>query len=280
MAGRLKNAIKKRASRLFHGDQAQNPPEGPIPSDSGSNANGTAGNAKPRHRKSLSLLNRISRTDRESPTERDINTSDSVAHPAIHPLAAGPAPRTPRLERPHPGLDSAPAAKHSSEGSDASLRRASQLTERERKLSHSADADELHTRLSQLAIAREPGHPPTELRPSTQDADTAEEAQYELVNDEVFRATNGDTDFHLQNTVDIDHAVHHRAPVIQEQIRPHVHTIYEPRRTRSIHHHEHRKLIQPIIDPNPTILPEQHWLQDEQTGELYRIPDELGEKLM
>jgi hypothetical protein len=54
---------------------------------------------------------------------------------------------------------------------------------------------------------------------------------------------------------------------------------YRPNIQFIIHHHEHKTIIQPIKDPNPTILPEQHWLQDDKTGEIYMIPAELGKKL-
>ncbi|KAL7903118.1 hypothetical protein HDV63DRAFT_112804 [Trichoderma sp. SZMC 28014] len=46
-----------------------------------------------------------------------------------------------------------------------------------------------------------------------------------------------------------DHTIHPRPAVVHEEIAPHVHTIYEPTRTRSFHLHEHRTLIQPIVDP-------------------------------
>lgn len=62
-----------------------------------------------------------------------------------------------------------------------------------------------------------------------------------------------DTQDHGHHEVYIDHSVHARPAVIQQEIKPHIHTIYEPRRTRSIHVHEHRMLIQPIVDPASTI---------------------------
>ncbi|KAH7275782.1 hypothetical protein FSOLCH5_005496 [Fusarium solani] len=273
MAGRLRS-IKKRASRLFHRDHAPNLSEGAIPPNNDSSADASV---KPRHWKSLSLLSRKSKSDQTEPPPRD----DFLAHPAVHPLAADPAPRTPRLERPKPGLDFASPVEnrshHSSKASDASSRLAMQQTDRERRLSHSADPEDLHDRLSRPAITQETDPPTT--KHLLQDSDMTQEAQYELVNDQVLAATNDEAGFRLQNTVDIDHTVHPRTPVVHEQIKPHVHTIYEPKRTRSIHHHEHRTYIQPIADPDPTILPEQHWLQTE-TGEMYRIPDELGRKLM
>lgn len=46
-----------------------------------------------------------------------------------------------------------------------------------------------------------------------------------------------------------DHSIHPRSAVVHEEVTPHVHTIYEPTRTRSFHIHEHRTLIQPIVDP-------------------------------
>ncbi|KAK2593079.1 hypothetical protein QQS21_009209 [Conoideocrella luteorostrata] len=45
-----------------------------------------------------------------------------------------------------------------------------------------------------------------------------------------------------------DYTIHNRTPVIEENIYPHVHTVYEPRRTRSIHFHEHFLHLQPIVD--------------------------------
>lgn len=70
---------------------------------------------------------------------------------------------------------------------------------------------------------------------------------------------------------DWDYTLHTRPPVIQQDIRPHVHTIYQPRRTRSIHYHEHRYIYQPIIDTDQHHLPEQHWIQDETTGRMFPI---------
>ena len=70
---------------------------------------------------------------------------------------------------------------------------------------------------------------------------------------------------------DWDYTLHTRPPVIQQEVRPHVHTIYQPRRTRSIHYHEHRYIYQPIIDTGQHHLPEQHWVQDETTGRVFPI---------
>ncbi|CAM1505719.1 Fc.00g113560.m01.CDS01 [Cosmosporella sp. VM-42] len=81
------------------------------------------------------------------------------------------------------------------------------------------------------------------------------------------------------DNVDFDHTAHNRPAVTHEEVKPHVHTIYEPHRTRSIHYHEHKDVIQPVIDPDPEILPEQHWAQDHNTGKVFRIPDELGKEL-
>ncbi|KAF5645550.1 hypothetical protein F52700_2113 [Fusarium sp. NRRL 52700] len=156
-------------------------------------------------------------------------------------------------------------------------------------------------RLSQLAIGEEgPEYAATHIKPISQESDVnlessssqeanirqnleaihPRDAEFDRINEEVRAGTNSETNFHLQNSLDFHRTVYNQDPVVHEHIRPHVHTIYEPKRTRSIHYHEHRTLIQPIKDPNPTILPEQHWLQDDKTGEIYRIPDELGKKLM
>jgi len=163
--------------------------------------------------------------------------------------------------------------------------------------------EEIHptqAKLSRLAIGQEgPEKAATHIKPLSQESDvnlesnTSQEtnikhnleaihprdAEFDRINEEVRAGTNGEANFHLQNSVDFDRTVHNQEPVVHETIRPHVHTIYEPKRSLSIHHHEHRTLIQPIKDPNPTILPEQHWLQDDKTGEIYRIPDELGRQL-
>lgn len=50
-----------------------------------------------------------------------------------------------------------------------------------------------------------------------------------------------------------DRTIHPRPAVIHQEIKPHIHTIYEPRRTRSFHLHEHRMVIQPIIDHASTV---------------------------
>lgn len=51
-----------------------------------------------------------------------------------------------------------------------------------------------------------------------------------------------DTDRNL----DADYTTHGRDPVVHDNIFPQVHTIYQPRRVRSIHLHEHKFYIQPI----------------------------------
>jgi hypothetical protein len=166
---------------------------------------------------------------------------------------------------------------------------------------YTQEVDATQARLSRLAIGQEgPEKAATHIEPLSQESDvnlasnTSQEtnikhnleaihprdAEFDRINKEVQAGTNGEANFHLQNSLDFDRTVHNQEPVVQEVVKPHVHTIYEPKRTLSIHHHEHRTLIQPIKDPNPTILPEQHWLQDDKTGEIYRIPDELGKQLM
>ncbi|KAH7313598.1 hypothetical protein B0I35DRAFT_480275 [Stachybotrys elegans] len=72
--------------------------------------------------------------------------------------------------------------------------------------------------------------------------------------------------------VDVDYTIHRRDPVVHEEIYPHMHTIYQPRRTRSIHFFEHRYYIQPIADPDPTVAPTEHFLKDDETGKVYKIP--------
>lgn len=355
MAGRLKNAIKKRASRLFHGADTSEGSESHSTSNRNSLAESSR-NSQPRHRKSLSLLSRSSKTEkhngpeasRAQPTVKLQNTGDFLAHPAIQPLKADPTPRTPRLERPRPSLE--PDATGWCEGEtaeDASYRKSQRYsTEPKRsqdttyqtvRPNQEENTDELETRLSgltvspnestlpeididpltpfdlvdetsptqarlsQLAIGEEgPKYAVAHIKPLSQESDVnlesnssqegnirqnleaihPRDAEFDRINEEVRAATNSETNFHLQNSLDFDRTVHHQEPVVHEHIRPHVHTIYEPKRTRSIHYHEHRTLIQPIKDPNPTILPEQHWLQDDKSGEIYRIPDELGKKLM
>ncbi|KAF5608743.1 uncharacterized protein FSUBG_4412 [Fusarium subglutinans] len=356
MAGRLKNAIKKRASRLFHGAGTSDGSESHSASNRDSLTESNR-NPQPRHRKSLSLLSRSLKTERHNgpdasqvqPTVGDPNTDDFLAHPAIQPLKADPTPRTPRLERPRPSVEPEDATgcggdetaedasyresqrystepKHS-QGTTYQTARPSQAEntdELEARLSRltvspneptlpeididpltpfdlDEDTNPAQTKLSQLAIGEEgPKHAATHIKPLSQESDVNLEsnssqeanirqnleaihprnAEFDRINEEVRAGTNNETNFHLQNSIDFDRTVHNQDPVVHEHIRPHVHTIYEPKRTRSIHYHEHRTLIQPIKDPNPTILPEQHWLQDDKTGEIYRIPDELGKKLM
>ncbi|TPX15862.1 uncharacterized protein E0L32_000196 [Thyridium curvatum] len=64
----------------------------------------------------------------------------------------------------------------------------------------------------------------------------------------------------IQDSVDC--TADSRPAVVHETVKPHVHTIYEPKRTRSIHVHEHRTVIQPVIDSEPVTGPAQHWVQD------------------
>lgn len=52
---------------------------------------------------------------------------------------------------------------------------------------------------------------------------------------------------------DWDHAIHSNPPIVHEEVKPHVHTVYEPHRTRTIHFHEHRYIYQPVIDPTPYV---------------------------
>ncbi|KAF9775573.1 hypothetical protein IL306_006314 [Fusarium sp. DS 682] len=356
MTGRLKNAIKKRASRLFHRDDAKPNLECPeSPSSSNRNSLGSANkNSQPRHRKSLSLLSKTSKTERRNipeisqahPTVGAQNTSDFLAHPAIEPLKTDPTPRTPRLEQPRPSLEPEDAACLYGNGivenaSRPTFQRFSvdpglpqDTAYQTARSGHLEDTNNLETELSRLAVSpNESGLPeididpltpfdlaeevdPTQARlswlvigqegpehnikPLSQESDVnlesnssqeisidrklkaihPRDAEFERINEEVRAGTNGEANFHLQNSLDFDRTVHNQEPVVHEHIRPHVHTIYEPKCTRSIHHREHLTLIQPIKDPNPTILPEQHWLQDDKTGEIYRIPDELGRDLM
>ncbi|KAH7261254.1 uncharacterized protein BKA55DRAFT_280731 [Fusarium redolens] len=360
MAGRLKNAIKKRASRLFHGGDANTATSEGSESHPSSKRNSSieaSRNSQPRHRKSLSLLNRSSKTERHNgpetlqaqPTVGAQNTGDFLAHPAIQPLKTDPTPRTSRLERPRPSLEPENATgSYGDETVEVASHRISQRSSIEAehfqdaayqtvRPSKAENTDDLETRLSRLAVSPDestlpeididpltpfdlveevsptqarlsrlaigeegPEHAATHIKPLSQESDInlesnssqevnirrnletihPRDAEFERINEEVCAGTNGEANFHLQNSLDFDRTVHNQDLVVHEHIRPHVHTIYEPTRTRSIHHHEHRTLIQPIKDPNPTILPEQHWLQDDKTGEIYRIPDELGKKLM
>ncbi|KFA81279.1 hypothetical protein S40288_10968 [Stachybotrys chartarum IBT 40288] len=70
---------------------------------------------------------------------------------------------------------------------------------------------------------------------------------------------------------DVDYTVHNREPVMHEEVQPHVHTVYNIERTVSVHEHEHKYYIQPVIDPEPTVAPTQHFLEDSTTGEIYRL---------
>ncbi|KAF4945417.1 hypothetical protein FGADI_11919 [Fusarium gaditjirri] len=356
MAGRLKNAIKKRASRLFHRGGTSEGSES-HPTSNRNSLTESSRNSQPRYRKSLSLLSRSSKTERHNgpvasqlqPTVGAQSTGDFLAHPAVQPLKADPTPRTPRLERPRPSLEPEDVNgwcgdEIAEEISHQKSRRYPTEPEHSRSTTYQTvrpkqaeNTDDLETRLSRLAVAPDestlpevyidpltpfdlveetgptqarlsrlaigeegPEYAATHIKPLSQESDVnlesnssqeanvrqnleaihPRDAEFERINEEVRAGTNGEANFHLQNSLDFDRTIHSRDPVIHEHIRPHVHTIYEPKRSRSIHYHEHRTLIQPIKDPNPTILPEQHWLQDDKTGEIYRIPDELGKKMM
>lgn len=51
----------------------------------------------------------------------------------------------------------------------------------------------------------------------------------------------------------VDYTTHMNPAVVQEHVMPHVHTIHHIQRSRSIHFHEHRYRIQPIIDTRDTV---------------------------
>ncbi|OBS19595.1 hypothetical protein FPOA_11320 [Fusarium poae] len=361
MAGRLKDAIKKRASRLLYRkkDEERGTPEGADSqlSSNRNSLNSSSRKSQPRHRKSLSLLSRSSKTEPKTAHDaHQTQASESYeVHPAVLPLEADLEPKTPRLERQRPGIKSEDTDDQNTDGnaqgkdyfdgtSDEAAQHqpqqeiANRVTHQSTRPANSPDAAELERRLSRLAVSQQESELPeidvtpltpfeytqevdatqsklsrlaigqegpekasTHIEPLSQESDvnleanTSQEAnikhnleaihprdaEFDRINKEVQAGTDGEANFHLQNSLDFDRTVHEdREAVVHETVRPHVHTIYEPKRTLSIHHHEHRTLIQPIKDPNPTILPEQHWLQDDKTGEMYRIPDELGKQLM
>ncbi|CAG9989413.1 unnamed protein product [Clonostachys byssicola] len=72
-------------------------------------------------------------------------------------------------------------------------------------------------------------------------------------------------------TKTVDKTVHHRRPVVHEQIKPQQQTIIQPQLIRSVHFEEHKTFIQPIKDPNPVVLPAQHWMMDSSTGVLHKV---------
>ncbi|KAI1066000.1 hypothetical protein LB507_000887 [Fusarium sp. FIESC RH6] len=359
----LKDTIKKRASRLFHRDGAEKTSEGPNsePSSNRNSLNASDRKSQSRHRKSLSLLSRTSRSepkvDHEAPQSKPAgapqNTNGFLAHPAVQPLEADLAPKTPRLERQRPGIQLEDAGEAHTDGNAggneyfdvSSGQAARQHTAVEENANHqtarpanSPDAEDLERRLSRLAVSQQeselpeievdpltpfdhfeethydqaklsrlaigqegPEKPATHINPISQESDvnlesnTSQEgnikhnleaihprdAEFDRINKEVQAGTEGGSNFHLQNSLDFDRTVHtDRDPVVHEIQKKHVHEIQQVQRQVSYHTHEHRTLIQPIKDPNPTILPEQHWLQDDKTGEIYRIPDELGKQMM
>ncbi|KAL4729247.1 hypothetical protein ACLX1H_003661 [Fusarium chlamydosporum] len=357
MAGRLKEAIKKRASpdKTSEGGDSN-------PSSNRNSLNASGRKSQSNHRKSLSTVSKSSKAEHKDghtvpqaqSTTTPQNTNGFLAHPAVQPLEADLTPKTPRLERQRPGIKSEDTDDTYTDGDaggneyfDAPSSQAAQqetvpenanfTTRQTARPANSPDADDLERRLSRLAVSQQESNLPeidvepltgfdhleglspdqarlsrlaigqegpekasTHIKPLSQESDvnlesnTSQEgnikhnleaihprdAEFDRINEEVRAGTDGETNFHLQNSLDFDRTVHNREPVVEEHIRPHIHTIYEPKRTLSIHEHEHRYLIQPIKDPNPTILPEQHWLQDDKTGEIYRIPDELGKQLM
>ncbi|KAM5377312.1 hypothetical protein ACJZ2D_005131 [Fusarium nematophilum] len=298
MADRFRNAVKKRASRLFRGDHRRNLSRGSVSQDNGQDMNRSLENAEPHRRKltRFSIFNHPPPGALENYTQQQArdgfsssSSTDFLVHPAIRPLFAKLVPRTPRLEGPQPSLGPTVERRSARHGDTWPRLDSQHVDDQERRLSHQADPEDLHSRLSRLAMDQEDnGAEHQQLtdgsrsRNSIQEFDdmALDQQQYELINGQVLAGTTGETDSLLDDAVDIDHTVHPRDPVVHEDIRPHVHTIYEPRRTRSIHHHEYKTLIQPIIDPSPTVLPEQHWLRDTETGEVYRIPDALGRELI
>ncbi|UZP45968.1 hypothetical protein NXS19_013780 [Fusarium pseudograminearum] len=338
MAGRLKDAIKKRASRLLHRnkDEAKDTPEGADshPSNNRNSLNSSSRKSQPGHRKSLSLLSRSSKTEPKNghvlhQTQAPESTNGYQAHPAVQPLDADLEPKTPRLERQRPGIKSDDSDDQSTDGNakgndyfegsssqaahhyQPKQEKANRTTDQSTRPANSPDAAELERRLSRLAVSQQETElPGIDIAPLTPfeyieevdpvpgealaacnrarcqeasikhnlEAIYPRDAEFDRINKEVQAGTDGEANFHLQDSLDFDQTIHNQEPVVQEVVKPHIHTIYEPKRTLSIHHHEHRTIIQPIKDI--TILPDQHWLQDDTTGDFYRIPAELGKQLM
>jgi len=76
--------------------------------------------------------------------------------------------------------------------------------------------------------------------------------------------------------VDYDYATDTREAVTQGVVKPND----EPRRTPSVHFHEHRTVTRSFTELNPALLPKQHWSRDQATGRVVKTPDESGTRLI
>lgn len=224
-------------------------------------------------------------------------------HPAIRPLSVLPVPRSPTTAEPPPQfVSSLPSSITRHKKPDSTGSSSSACSQTTHPTTHECldpgkseflarpHLDHHHScHVEPLRLSHEEIVPDHE-----RDVTNPEQLHYKLANlglddsaqEQAYPRTllpNTDlepVEYRKHAEVDFDHTVHNREAVTHETIKPHVHTIYEPKRTRSIHVHEHKKYTQPIVDPEPTVLPAQHWAEDHRTGKVFTIPDELGRELM
>ncbi|KAI9151496.1 hypothetical protein HJFPF1_08700 [Paramyrothecium foliicola] len=156
--------------------------------------------------------NAIQNSHRETLTSDELREDE---HPAVRPLSLDLRPRSPVQHLKHPD-----APRRDSDSS----------------LYSNADFSTPPQSAHPAEDSREPSSSQQAAPPKADDGRLEPAPYHEL---------------HNEPEEDVDYTLDTRKPVTHEVIKPHVHTIYEPRRTRSIHFEEHRYYIQPILDPNP-----------------------------
>ncbi|KKY29136.1 hypothetical protein UCRPC4_g00168 [Phaeomoniella chlamydospora] len=177
----------------------------------------------------------------------DISAQPAQEHPSIHPLRSNPSPRGPLIDK--------------------------------------VDAAGVHAALSETSP---PGNSdgqkvPKPIRHGDPQSHRPESSETESQSTSSETQPQSPKSALLSPNTENNHTTsitsHHRPAVTHATMHPKTHTIYEPHRTRSFHVHEHRTVIQPIIDPEPKILPEKHYIRDEKTGKIWRIGTEEGKML-
>ncbi|GAB0138456.1 hypothetical protein EsDP_00006691 [Epichloe bromicola] len=115
---------------------------------------------------------------------------------------------------------------------------------------HVVEEDQLRGSHSPAAIAHTPPAPGQQPRRAGSNVDegnlgTETETGHDTTTDAVRPMPPREPQ---QKHETVDYTTHERAPAVVETVKPRVHTVYEIKRTRSIHFHEHFFHVQPIVE--------------------------------
>lgn len=240
-------SLPRWAKRLFHRSDKKRPYHSTSDQQSGTGTNAIKQNTAP-----ISPLKTGSHQPSNTPDAQTSSAKEDHA-PFSGEKKTSASPQHSRNEI----HDSQPADASVSNNQPQSLRRQPQGTQ-EGYLKPALKRKAINGTLPQGSSYTPPSEPPHRKPPlgdsSIRDGEEKAQSRDEHANGLVTAGSDTNNDgvgHHGHHEVYIDRSVHPRPAAVQEEIKPHIHTVYEPRRTRSIHLHEHRTLIQPIVDPAP-----------------------------